>query len=132
MSGLWTDDVLVGQKRGPWRGPAYSYIRKSDELPTWDKRESDPMVKVKLFLLGSRFTYFVTAYTDDDGHRYVSGYCVSPLGPDCDEFGDMGADEIEGLRTPLPITGLPLERDLNFEPIRESELLRRLGKGEDV
>lgn len=132
MSAVRPARTPVGQPAGsPWRGPAYRYVRESDRLPTWNRRERDPMVKVKLFLTGSRFTYYVTAYTDDDGHRYLSGYCVSPLGPDCDEHGDMGADELEDLRSPPPF-GLPVERDLHFEPIRESELLRRLAAGEHV
>ncbi len=124
-------EVLVGQRDDPrWEGEAYRYVLASDGLPTWSEREADPMVKVKIFSPGGRLTYFATAYTDDGGHRYLTGYCVSSLGPDCDEHGDMGADEIEQLR--VPPFGLPLERDLHFEPMRESELLARLARGEHV
>lgn len=121
---------LVCQPDPRFKGPAYRYVRAADKLPPWHGREADPMVKVKLFSPEGRFTYFVTAYTDDDGHRYVSGYCRSALGPDCDEHADMGADEIESVRTPM--LRLPLERDVHFKPMRESELLARLGRGEHV
>jgi Protein of unknown function (DUF2958) len=123
--------VLVGQADPDFADdPAYHYVTDADELPRWDERGRDPMVKVKLFSPSGRFTYYATAYTDDDGHRYLSGYCLSPLGPDCDEFGDMGADEVEGLR--VPPFDLPLERDVHFTPRPISEVLAALGRGEHV
>jgi len=124
-------DVLVGQTDPLFAGrPAFAYITASDQLPPWHNMGRDPLVKVKLFDPCGRFTYYVTGYTNHDGHRYLSGYCVSPLGPDCDEHGDMGADELERLRTP-PFK-LPIERDLGFQPMPQSELLRKLRAGEHV
>jgi DUF2958 family protein len=123
-------NVLVGQRSLRYSGEAYRYVLDTDELPPWHKRGRDPLVRVKLFLPESRFTYYATGYTDDDGHRYLSGYCVSPLGPDCDEHADLGADQVEELRSPL--LGLPVERDLHFDPMPESELLARLRRGEHV
>jgi hypothetical protein len=58
----------------------------------------------------------------------LTGFCVSPLGPDCDEFGDQPAAEIARVR----VAGLPPERDLHFEARRLSEIeahLARHGSG---
>jgi Protein of unknown function (DUF2958) len=123
--------VLMGQIDPDYADdPAYHYVLSTDELPPWHKRGRDPLVRVKLFAPEGRFTYFVTAYTDDDGHRYLSGYCVSPLGPDCDEHGDAGCAELEDMRTPR--LGLPLERDLHFQPRPLSEVLADLRAGRHV
>jgi hypothetical protein len=94
--------------------PAYDYILKTDELPTYDQLPpGEPVCRVKLFHPFSRWTYYAVAVTDYDGIGPVlSGFCVSPIGPDCDEFGDQGLAEIAGLR----VHGLPPERDLHFEP----------------
>ena len=130
MSTTNPEMLLVGQTDPRFKDrPAYGYVLASDELPRWDRMGDDPLVKVKLFDPLGRFTYYVTGFSNDSGHRYVSGYCVSPLGPDCDEHGDMGADELEQVRNRL---GLPLERDILFRPLPESELLRRLRAGEHV
>jgi hypothetical protein len=48
----------------------------------------------------------------------LTGYCVSPLGPDCDEFGDQGLAEIARVR----VGALPPERDLYFQPVRLSRV----------
>jgi hypothetical protein len=48
----------------------------------------------------------------------LTGYCVSPLGADCDEFGDQALAEIASVR----LGGLPVERDLHFEPMPLSEV----------
>ena len=52
----------------------------------------------------------------------LTGFCISPLGPDCDEFGDQPLAEIARVR----IAGLPPERDLYFEPRRLSEIKAHL------
>jgi hypothetical protein len=123
--------VLMGQHEEPFASdPAYAYVLASDELPPWNRRGRDPLVKVKLFLPEGRFTYYVTAYTDDHGHRYLSGYCVSALGPDCDEHADAGCDELEAIRTPR--LGLPLERDVHFQPRPLSAVLADLQAGRQV
>jgi Protein of unknown function (DUF2958) len=122
--------VLVGQRDPRFADdPAYQYVLDSDGLPSYDELGANPTVRVKLFDPCGRFTYFVTGYTDDDGHRYLTGYCVSPLGPDCDEHGDMGADDVERLRNQL---GLPLERDLHFEPRPIRDVLSALREGRHV
>jgi hypothetical protein len=58
----------------------------------------------------------------------LTGYCLSPLGRDCDEFGDQALAEIAAVR----LRGLPPERDIHFEPMRLLEVeayVARLGLG---
>jgi hypothetical protein len=58
----------------------------------------------------------------------LTGFWVSPLGPDCDECGDQPLAEIARVR----VAGLPPERDLYSKPRRLSEIephLARHGSG---
>jgi hypothetical protein len=50
------------------------------------------------------------------------GYVVSPLGPDCDEWGYFDKRELEQVRNRL---GLPLERDVWWKPAPIPELQRQ-------
>ena len=77
----------------------------------------DNIAYVKVFGPG-RFTYFVTEW---DGEDTVFGYCVSPLGPDCDEWGYSSIAEWEA------VGPLPIERDLYFDPKPVGEALAELG-----
>jgi hypothetical protein len=54
----------------------------------------------------------------------LTGHCVSPLGPDCDEFGDQAVTEIAAVR----VHGVPPERDLHFEPMRLSEVAAHIAR----
>lgn len=108
--------------------PAYKYLRASDNIPTYDEflaelhktGADDPLCKVKLFHPMSRLTYYVYAATDygEEGSPQIilSGYMISPLGPDCDEEGDTAIEELANLRP------LPVERDLYWKPQRLSEI----------
>jgi hypothetical protein len=80
----------------------------------------DPMDKtafVKVFGPG-RYTYYVCEW---DGEDTVFGYCVSPLGPDCDEWGYASISEWES------VGPFPIERDAWFEPQTVGEALTKLG-----
>jgi hypothetical protein len=44
------------------------------------------------------------------------------------EFGSFDMKEIKKLRGPF---GLPVERDICFDPIKEKELLLKISKGTD-
>jgi hypothetical protein len=44
------------------------------------------------------------------------------------EFGSFDMREIKELRGPF---GLPVERDICFDPIKEKELLLKISKGTD-
>ena len=114
--------TVVFSQAVPFSGPAYQYLRADDALPSYREiaHESDPLCRVKLFQPGSRWTYYVCAATESEGIEgpVMTGYCVSPLGPDCDEFGDQGLAEVAAVR----LGGLPPERDIHFEPMRLSEI----------
>jgi hypothetical protein len=102
--------------------------------------EPDPMVVLKFFLPGTRWTWFVIegALEDPDGcgwgegcdHTSLTtwvehpendalffGYVRSGLGPDCDELGFFRLSELASLATPFHV-----ERDLYFTPCRLSEV----------
>jgi len=61
--------ITYSQPDHRFKGPAYNYIRASDQLPSYEQIADvrDPLCKVKLFLAASRFTYYVAAVTDYDG-----------------------------------------------------------------
>jgi len=86
-----------------------------DNTPLYSKdgQGKDAKVLAKFFG-GGRFTYLVTeAEAHDDEEYLFFGYCVSPLGPDCDEFGYMTMRELRALRFQF---GLPVERDRSVDP----------------
>ena len=120
--------AMVFSQAAPFTGAAYDYLRANDALPTYREiaEDPDPLCRVKLFQPGSRWTYYVCAATEYEGIEgpVLTGYCVSPLGPDCDEFGDQGLAEIAAVR----LRGLPPERDLHFEPMRVSEMVAHLAR----
>lgn len=80
------------------------------EIPSLGKTDGDGFraeVAVKWFCPFGRMTYYVTEF---DGEDTVFGYCVSPLGPDCDEWGYASVSELAELTV---MGGVPaLERDL--------------------
>jgi len=92
---LLTKKVQNLFSRIPWRstdGKPYDQIR----------------VVVKFFHPVGRFTYYATEY---DGEDTFFGYCISPLGPDCDEWGYMSLSELQSIR----VRGLGIERDLHWD-----------------
>lgn len=85
----------------------------STPLYTNDGLGKDAPVIVKFFG-GGRFTYLVTeANKEDNGDYTFFGWMVSPLGPDCDEFGYSTLSELESIRFPF---GLGIERDRQVTP----------------
>lgn len=75
-----------------------------------DGRGMDAVVVVKYFFPIGRYTLFVTEaemYGDD---VRLFGYCLSPFGADCDEWGYASLNELRDTR----IRGLSIERDLHF------------------
>lgn len=109
---------------GRFRGPAYNYLRKTDRLPTVDEiaPEPDPVCRVKLFAPEGRYTYFVAALTAYGPELVLTGWCVSWLDSSYDEWGDTALSDVLAVRTPR--FGLPLERDLGFQPDRVSAIVR--------
>lgn len=77
----------------------------------------DAPVLVKYFDPCGRGTWFVFQAEpwDDDRNREdwrLYNWCVSPLGPDCDEWGYVLLSELQDTKNVL---GLHMERDLHFE-----------------
>ena len=71
------------------------------------ENEDDPIVRVKFFTPDSSWTWFMTEYSPEQhlGFGMVHGLDH--------ELGYFSLDELEAVRGPL---GLPIERDLHFEP----------------
>lgn len=74
---------------------------------------------VKFFDPTGRGTWYGFEY--DPTERRFFGWCVSPLGPDCDEMGYFTLDELEAIRGKM---GLGIERDIHFQPKKMSEILK--------
>ncbi|MEK6373189.1 MAG: DUF2958 domain-containing protein [Acidobacteriota bacterium] len=74
------------------------------------RRGMDAVVVVKYFFPAGRYTLFVTEAEFDDEDVLLYGYCISPLGPDCDEWGYASLAELQSLR----VRSLTIERDLHF------------------
>lgn len=82
-----------------------------------DGKGMDAVAYVKLFDPCGRFTMFVTEFDGDDT---LYGYTVSPLGPDCDEWGYGSLAELAAVDGPL---GIGIERDRHFTPCTVGEAL---------
>lgn len=85
-------------------------------LYSQDGKGADAVAHVKFFG-GGRGTWYATEF---DGTDTFFGYVISPLGPDCDEFGYFTLTELQALR--FKPFGLPIERDLHFRPTTLREL----------
>lgn len=84
-----------------------------------DGKGDEAVAFVKLFG-GSRFTMYVTEF---DGEDELFGFTVSPLGPDCDEWGYSSLEYLAEMASRF---GTPLiERDLAFEPTKVGECRKR-------
>jgi hypothetical protein len=120
--------TLVFSQAAPFTGAAYEYLRADDALPVYRDiaDEPDPLCRLKLFQPFSRWTFYAVAASEYDGidGPVLTGYCVSPLGADCDEFGDQALAEIAAVR----VHGLPPEHDLHFEPVRLSGVEARIAR----
>jgi hypothetical protein len=79
-------------------------------------------VLVKFFFPAARYTFFVTEAEPRGKDVLFFGFCVSPLGPDCDEWGYTSLTELLSVR----VRGLTIERDLHlpFATRTVGELLR--------
>lgn len=82
-------------------------------------KDGDKVAVVKFFLPCGRATWYACEF---DGKDTFFGYAISPLGPDCDEWGYFSLSELESLKAPF---GLSIERDLGFEPTVMGEILNK-------
>jgi hypothetical protein len=90
----------------------------TEKTPTNEK-----IAVLKLFDPCGRYTFFAVEGQREEGDFTLFGYCVSPLGPDCDEWGYTSLEELKGIRGPF---GLGIERDLHFQPTKIGEILSGL------
>ena len=80
--------------------------------------QSDPMVICKFFYPSFDWTWYAIEYDGQDVFfGLVDGYVA--------ELGYFTRSELEATRDQL---GLPIERDLHFEPCRLSQLRAELGR----
>ncbi|MEO6324958.1 MAG: DUF2958 domain-containing protein [Thermoanaerobaculia bacterium] len=75
-------------------------------------------VVVKYFDPCGRYTFFATEGQPDGDDFLLFGYCVSPLGEDCDEWGYTALSELQSVKGRF---GLGIERDLSL-PVAGKEL----------
>ena len=78
--------------------------------------ESDPIVQVKWFTPDANLTWYLIEYDSE------SRICYGLVRGFEEEFGTFGLDEIEQVRGSL---GLPVERDLYFDPVPVSKCMNR-------
>lgn len=80
-------------------------------------------VVVKYFFPSGRYTLFVTEAERQGDDYLLFGYCLSPFGAECDEWGYASLAELRSLR----IRGLGIERDTCVRP-GERTLAELLGR----
>ena len=101
------NEMLIETQRGIRRHALLTKPILSSLPPLYaqDGKGMDATCYVKFFY-GGRGAFFATEFDGDDT---LYGYCVSPLGPDCDEFGYASFRELETAKGRF---GIPaVERD---------------------
>jgi hypothetical protein len=97
------------------------WLRAAHNLPALYSTENvaidDKIVGAKWFGPG-RYTYYATEYEAET--KILFGYCLSPLGPDCDEWGYQSLDEWASVTGPYGIHLIELDR--HFTPVRFGDL----------
>ena len=93
------------------------YSQEAHENP-----ETEMVFYVKLFTPDSNWTWFIAEYDPETEIAWglVKGHEQ--------EFGSFSMKEIKELRGPF---GLPVERDICFDPIKEKALLLKISEGRD-
>ena len=96
------------------------------KLPKLYSNENVPLEEqvavLKIFDPTGRYTFYVTEGQEEDGDVTLYGYAISPLGPDCDEWGYASLNELQAVRGRM---GLGLERDLYFQPTKIKDLIEK-------
>lgn len=84
---------------------------ETENVPTEEK-----VLAVKFFDPAGRGTWYGVEFDSKDT---FFGFTVSPLGPDCDEWGYFSLKELETVRNRF---GLGIERDLFWQPTKFGDL----------
>ena len=88
------------------------------QLGVQDGKGDEATAYVKLFSPYGRFTMYVTEFDGDDT---LFGYTVSPLGPDCDEWGYGSLRELAEAKAFGSVPAI--ERDCYWTPAPVAECL---------
>jgi hypothetical protein len=98
-------------------GPAYTYITAADGLPSIQEAGDDPgaIARVKLFDPSGSWTWYLAGY---DPETRIAWGLVDGFEQ---EYGSIDMAELAAIRGAL---GLPVERDLFWQPRPLSECLR--------
>jgi Protein of unknown function (DUF2958) len=97
-------------------------VKALPPLGSQDGKGDQAIAPVKYFCPFGRMTLYVTEF---DGEDTLFGYMVSPLGPDCDEWGYSSLAELAEMTI---FGGVPaIERDCYFEPKSVAELIAGSG-----
>ncbi len=92
--------------------PLYS----TEDVPAEEK-----LAVCKFFFPMGRGTWYAVEGSRQGEDVLFFGFVVSPLGPDCDEWGYFTLAELESVQ----VYGLAIERDLWFKPTPMSEVLAK-------
>ncbi len=84
------------------------------------EKNKDPVVHVKFFTPDSSWTWFITEGQAKDDDFILFGYVIGLER----EWGYFSLNELSSVHGPF---GLPIERDLHFEPGPMSVVLKREG-----
>lgn len=108
--------TIFGQTQKPFRTAAYQYVRESDKLPSTDAAHADPdtLCKVKLFNPTGRGAWYIAGFDPDTGLAFGVADLFER------EAGDIDLNELAAVRVRF---GLPIERDLYWDPQTIKELL---------
>ena len=83
-------------------------------LQSQDGLGDDALVVCAFFDPSGRYTFYATEGAPiGRGDWEFFGYCLSPHGDDCDEWGSVTLSELRSIRGPL---GLGIERDASVTP----------------
>jgi hypothetical protein len=96
-------------------------IPKSSRIPSIGETEfeNDPIVYLKLFHPCSNWTWYITEYSEKDK------LCFGVVDGHEPELGYFSLTEL----SELIIRGLPVERDLHFQKMKLSKLMKGLKAG---
>ena len=91
------------------------YTQEAHENP-----EKEMVFYVKLFTPDSNWTWFIAEY--DPEKEIAWGYVMGLE----NEYGTIDIKELKEVRGPF---GLPIERDISFDTIKEKELMDEIKRG---
>lgn len=95
---------------------------RSYALGSQEALRENAKVLVKFFFPAGRYTFFVTEAEEQGSEMLFFGFCISPFGPECDEWGYTSLSELQSVH----LRGLSMERDLHvpFATRTVGEMLR--------